>query len=183
MQVYTGKYNAEYGFTGSAVVNVVTRSGIERVSRLGCSNIFVTMRPNAKNFFSASKTLLFVVTRRAGLYRGSRAEEQAVFFGGLPGHLRAARRDERFASVPSDKMYSGDFSELYNLSGNQTDAAWNRYGQIYDPFTRQFDAKGKVIAADAFRRTMSSLQTALIRRIDQDERRTHLWGRSEPPGH
>ena len=55
VQVYTGKYNAEFGFSGSAVINVVTKSGSNEFH----GALFEYLRNNAadaKNFFAQQAT-------------------------------------------------------------------------------------------------------------------------------
>ena len=46
-------------------------------------------------------------------------------------------------------MYAGNFSELYEPSMG-TDAAGNTYGQLYNPFTRVFDAQGNQVSVQPF---------------------------------
>ncbi|HWB99505.1 MAG TPA: hypothetical protein VG672_22500, partial [Bryobacteraceae bacterium] len=102
---------------------------------------------NARNFFAAGSPPL----RRnqfGGALGGPIRKNQLFFFADYQGtYYRTS--GPGFASVPSDQMYQGDFSELYSLR-QSVDNAGNRYGQIYDPFTRRFDAQGNVSAATPF---------------------------------
>ena len=145
VQIYTGKYNAEYGFSGSAVVNVVTKSGTNEYH----GSLFEYLRNNvtdARPFFSQSNTP-FRRNQFGGAIGGPIKRNKLFFFGDYQGtYFNTAGTN--FTSAPTDKMYNGDFSEL--LDSSQTDGAGNPSGQIYDPLTRRFDAQGNVIAATPF---------------------------------
>lgn len=145
VQVYTGKYNAEYGFSGSAVVNVVTKAGTNEFH----GSAFEYLRNeavDARPFFSTEKTP-FRRNQFGGALGGPIIKSKLFFFGDYQGTYFNTS-SAGFTSAPTDKMYQGDFSELYDFS--QVDGAGNTWGQIYDPFTRQFDAEGNVIAATPF---------------------------------
>ena len=61
VQVYTGKYNAEFGFSGSAVINIVTKSGTDKFH----GSLFEFLRNNAtdaKNYFATDANRLFNAT-------------------------------------------------------------------------------------------------------------------------
>src|SRR5712692_2306338 len=146
VQVYTGKYNAEYGFSGSAVVNVVTKAGTNEYH----GALFEFLRnekADARNFFDARKT---PVKRNqfGGALGGPIHKNKLFFFGDYQGtYFRTGSTG--FITVPTEKMYQGDFSELYDPS-HAKDSAGNTWGQLYDPFSRRFDSNGKVIAATPF---------------------------------
>ncbi|MCI0628112.1 MAG: carboxypeptidase regulatory-like domain-containing protein [Acidobacteria bacterium] len=146
IQVYTGKYNAEYGFSGSAVVNVVTRSGTNELH--GAAFEFLRNHStDARNFFDETKTP-FRRNQFGGAIGGPIKKNKLFFFADYQGtYLRTS--DAGITSAPTDRMYKGDFSELYDPS-HPPDGAGNTWGQLYDPFTRKFDAQGKVIGATPF---------------------------------
>jgi len=146
VQVYTGKYNAEFGFSGSAVINVVTKSGSNEFH----GALFEFLRNNdadAKNFFAQQATP-FRRNQFGGAAGGPAIKNKLFFFGDYQG-TRFSTSQPGFTSAPTDKMYNGDFSELYDLT-QPKDAAGGTYGQIYDPFSRKFDSNGNVISATPF---------------------------------
>lgn len=146
VQVYTGKYNAEYGFSGSAVINVVTKSGTNEMH----GALFEYLRNNAtdaRNFFAQTQTP-FRRNQFGGALGGPIRKNKLFFFADYQG-TRYNTSSPRFTTVPTDKMYNGDFSELYSLD-QPNDNAGNPYGQIYDPFSRVFDSSGNVVSATPF---------------------------------
>src|SRR5579864_9022339 len=146
VQVYTGKYNAEFGFSGSAVINVVTKSGSNELH----GALFEFLRNNdadAKNFFAQQATP-FKRNQFGGAMGGPAIKNKLFFFGDYQG-TRFVTSQPGFTSAPTDKMYNGDFSELYDLT-QPKDAGGNAYGQIYDPFSRVFDKNGNVVSVTPF---------------------------------
>jgi len=146
VQVYTGKYNAEFGFSGSAVINVVTKSGTNEFH----GALFEFLRNNdadAKNFFAQDATP-FKRNQFGGALGGPAIKNKLFFFGDYQG-TRFVTSAPGFTSAPTDKMYGGDFSELYDLT-QPKDAGGNAYGQIYDPFSRVFDKNGNVVSVTPF---------------------------------
>jgi hypothetical protein len=146
VQVYTGKYNAEFGFSGSAVINVVTKSGSNELH----GALFEFLRNNdadAKNFFAQDATP-FRRNQFGGALGGPAIKNKLFFFGDYQG-TRFSTSQPGYTSAPTAKMYNGDFSELYDLT-QPKDAGGNAYGQIYDPFSRVFDTNGNVVSVSPF---------------------------------
>jgi hypothetical protein len=146
VQVYTGKYNAEFGFSGSAVINVVTKSGTNEFH----GALFEFLRNNdadAKNFFAEQATP-FQRNQFGGAVGGPAIKNKLFFFGDYQG-TRFNTSSPGFTSAPTAKMYNGDFSELYDVT-QPVDAGGNTYGQIYDPFSRVFDSNGNVVSVTPF---------------------------------
>jgi Carboxypeptidase regulatory-like domain len=146
VQVFAGKYDAEYGFSGSAVINVVTKSGTNEFHGAA----FEFLRNNAtdaNNYFSSQSTP-FRRNQFGGAVGGPIRKNKLFFFADYQGTLFRTSNYE-FTSAPTAKMYNGDFSELYSLTPPAgTDNA--SYAQLYDPFSRRFDQNGNVLSAAPF---------------------------------
>ncbi len=146
VQVYAGKYDAEYGFSGSAVINVVTKSGTNELHGAA----FEYLRNNAtdaNNYFATSSTP-FRRNQFGGALGGPVRKNRLFFFADYQGTLFSTSTSE-FTSAPTAQMYNGNFSELYSLappSGSTTSA----YSQIYDPFSRTFDGNGNQLSVTPF---------------------------------
>ncbi len=147
LQVYTGKYNAEFGFSGSAVVNITTRSGGEQFH--GAAFEFLRNEASdALNYFDGGATKTpFRRNQFGGALGGPIFRQKLFFFGDYQG-TKVYSSSPGYTTAPTAKMLTGDFSELY-VPG-QVDDAGNTYGQIYDPATRVFDGNGNVISATPF---------------------------------
>ena len=147
VQVYTGKYNAEFGFSGSAVVNVTTKSGSNELH--GAAFEFLRNEaPDALNYFAGGQPKTpFRRNQFGGAVGGPILKNRLFFFGDYQGTLVNTSQPAT-TTAPTAKMLTGDFSELY-VPGTFDDAG-NTYGQIYDPKTRVFDANGNVISAKPF---------------------------------
>lgn len=143
VQIYTGKYNAEFGFSGSAVVNVITKSGSNEYH----GAMFEYLRnqaTDAKGFFAESKTP-FRRNQFGGAFGGPIRQNKLFFFGNYQGtYFRTSGAS--FETAPTPLMTQGDFSELYDEG---VDAAGNPNGQLYDPFSRVFQ-DGQVVSATPF---------------------------------
>ncbi len=146
VQVYTGKYNAEFGFSGSAVINVVTKSGTNELH----GAIFEFLRNNdadARNFFAQQATP-FRRNQFGGAAGGPAIKNKLFFFGDYQG-TRYDTSSPGYTTAPTNLMYQGNFSELLDLT-QPKDAGGNAYGTIYDPFSRVFASNGTVISATPF---------------------------------
>jgi hypothetical protein len=147
VEVYTGKYNAEFGFSGSAVVNVTTRSGSNQFH--GAAFDFLRNEAtDALNYFAGGQPKTpFRRNQFGGALGGPIKRDKLFFFADYQG-LILNTSTPSFTTAPTAKMLTGDFSELY-VPG-QVDDAGNTYGQLYDPATRVMDAFGNVISATPF---------------------------------
>jgi hypothetical protein len=148
VQVYTGKYNAEFGFSGSAVINIVTKSGTNKYH----GSLFEFLRNNAtdaQNYFSGGSTTPFQRNQFGGAIGGPILKDKFFFFGDYQG-TRFHTSTPEFTSAPTPLMVTGNFSELYDPT-QPKDSAGNEYGQLYDPFTRTFDpSTGAVTGATPY---------------------------------
>jgi hypothetical protein len=145
VQVFAGKYDAEYGFSGSTVINVVTKSGTNDLH----GSAFEYLRNNAsdaRNFFAATNTP-FQRNQFGGAIAGPIRKDKLFYFADYQGTLFRTSNYE-YTSAPTAKMYQGDFSELYSLT--PPPGADATYGQLYDPFSRIFDGNGNVTFAAPF---------------------------------
>jgi Carboxypeptidase regulatory-like domain/TonB-dependent Receptor Plug Domain len=147
VEVYTGKYNAEFGFSGSAVVNITTRSGSNQLH----GAVFDFLRnedTDALNYFAGGTAKTpFRRNQFGGAVGGPILKDKLFFFADYQGTIVHTSQPQ-FTTAPTARMLAGDFSELY-VPG-QVDDAGNTYGQIYDPKTRVVDAFGNVVAATPF---------------------------------
>lgn len=141
-KVQTNSFNAEYGFTGGAVVNVVTRSGTNQVH----GSLFEFLRNsslNANNFFSNRAGRAIVPFRRnqfggavggpiwlGKLYDG---RNKTFFFFHHEGTKQSSQATTT-QTLPSLLERNGDFSQTLDAGG--------RLIQIYDPFNVSRDANG-----------------------------------------
>jgi hypothetical protein len=147
VQVYTGKYNAEFGFSGSAVINIVTKAGSDKFH----GALFEFLRNNAtdaRNYF-ATDTTPFQRNQFGGAIGGPILRNKFFFFADYQG-TQFHQSAPEFTTAPTQKMIQGDFSELYDPT-QPKDGAGNEWGQIYNPFTRTFDGTtGQVTGATPY---------------------------------
>jgi len=148
VQVYTGKYNAEFGFSGSAVVNITTKSGGNDFH--GAAFEFLRNEAtDAHNYFAGGlPNPLFRRNQFGGAFGGPIRKNKLFFFADYQGALLKTSTP-RFTSAPTAKMMNGDFSELLDPT-QPNDGAGNTFGTIYDPFTRVFGVTGNVTSATPF---------------------------------
>src|SRR5581483_5507419 len=104
VQIYTGKYNAEYGFSGSAVVNVVTKAGTNEYHGAAFEYLR-NEHADARNFFDRQK-LPFKRNQFGGALGGPIRKNKLFFFGDYQGtYVRTS--SSSFLTAPTDKMYQG----------------------------------------------------------------------------
>lgn len=146
LDVYTGKYDAEYGFSASGVINVVTKSGTDQFH--GDAFEYVENDSlDAIPFFATSSTP-FKRNQFGGSAGGPIKKDKLFFFADFQ-RTPDLQAGPVIASAPDALMYGGNFSELYDPSQG-TDDAGNTYGQLYNPFTRVFDAQGNQVSIQPF---------------------------------
>ena len=146
LDVYTGKYDAEYGVSATGVINVVTKSGTNQLH----GDVFEYVENDAMNalpFFATTNTP-FKRNQFGGSVGGPIKKDKLFYFGDYQG-TRNVQTSPNFSSAPTAKMYNGDFSELYDPT-QPPDAAGNTYGQLYNPFTRVLDSQGNVVSVTPF---------------------------------
>ncbi len=175
VQVFAGKYDAEYGFSGSTVINVVTKSGTNDLH----GSAFEYLRNNAsdaRNFFAATNTP-FQRNQFGGALGGPIRKNKLFYFADYQGTLFRTSTYE-YTSAPTAKMYQGDFSELYSLT--PPPGSDSTYSQLYDPFSRRFDGNGNVTYAAPFAGNLipASRFDPSAARMNAD----HVFGTANLPG-
>ncbi len=146
-KVQTNSFNAEYGFTGGAVVNVVTRSGSNGLH----GSLFEFLRNsslNSNNFFSNRAGRSIVPFRRnqfggaAGgpvwiprLYNG---RDKTFFFFHHEGTKQASQVTTT-QTLPTLLQKNGDFSQTFDAAG--------RLIRNFDPYSVTRDAAGNPLRA------------------------------------
>jgi hypothetical protein len=146
LDVYTGKFDAEYGFSASGVINVVTKSGTNKFHG-DAFEYLENDKLNAVPFFATSATP-FKRNQFGGSFGGPIIKDKLFFFANFQ-RTPDLQANPVIASAPDALMYGGNFSELYDPSQG-LDAAGNTYGQLYNPFTRVFDAQGNQVSVQPF---------------------------------
>ena len=191
LQVYTGKYNAEFGFSGSAVVNVVTKSGTNQFH----GSAFEYLRNNASDALPhdipghAQQSLNPFHRNQFGGSIGGPVMKTKLFFFGDYQETRLNTSSIGTDTAPTPKMQQGDFSELYDPTGqlcswsgnpSAVDDLGNPCGQLYWPGSQVRDNTGTVISA-------TPIPGNVIRSTYWDPSATQinaaaLWGTANRPG-
>jgi hypothetical protein len=142
-KVQQSNFSAEVGFSGSTVVNVVTRSGTNEFH--GSAYEFLrNNKLNANNFFNNLAGVKLPPVRWnnfGGTVGGPIFKNRTFFFIDYEG-TRASTAVTKRAGVPSAAERTGDFGELCSLQGGLFDSAGlcsAEDGQIWDPYTSVYD--------------------------------------------
>ncbi len=163
-KVVTGAISSQYGRTGGAVVNFITKSGTDKFhgalydyfqngalnangwqrNRRGTNpdgSLVLPRIPLKRNQFGASIGGPVDIPKLGKL-------KQTFFFFNYEGR-REANPYSRILTVPTDKMRTGDLSELLtgSVRSGQTDVngSASLVGQIYDPFAPLAGGKRQAI--------------------------------------
>ena len=137
-KMQTNFFSAEYGQTGGAVVNMVTRSGTNNFHGTG----YYFMRDaalNANDWFAnrAGRAIpAFHRDQYGGVFGGPVIPNKTFFFGGYE-YTRQESPTSQNISVPTALQRNGDFSQTFNGS--------NQLMVIHDPFATQRNAAGALI--------------------------------------
>ena len=110
-RIHSANYDAEYGRSGGAQVNVVTKSGTNRFH--GSLYEFLrNSRLDARNFFDPvdDKIPQFQRNQFGGTLGGPLVKARTFFFFNFEG-VRTRRAESRLANVPTLLEKGGDFSE------------------------------------------------------------------------
>lgn len=176
LQVFAGKYDAEYGFSGSTVINIVTKSGTNDFH----GSAFEYLRNNvtdANNYFATQSTP-FRRNQFGGAVGGPIRKNKLFFFADYQGTIFHTGTYE-YTSAPTQDMYNGNFSELYSLPApSGTTAA--TYSQLYNPFSKVFDSSGNVVSAAPFPGNIipASMFDPAAAKMNAD----HIFGVANLPG-
>lgn len=138
-KVQTSNFNAEYGFTGSTIINIVTRSGTNQFHG-SLYDFFRNQILDANDWFNN-----FNGAPRPGLQRnnfggtfgGPIKKSKAFFFFDFDG-TRENNLRTRNAAVPTPAERNGNFGELCTLIGasfDSTGTCTDPNGQLYDPYS------------------------------------------------
>ena len=136
-KMQTNFFSAEYGQTGGAVVNMVTRSGTNGFHGTG----YYFMRDaalNANDWFSNRAGRAIPAFRRdqyGGVIGGPVIKNKTFFFGAYE-HTRQESPTSQQASMPTAQQLAGDFSQTFNPSGALM--------QIHDPYNTMTNAAGNL---------------------------------------
>jgi hypothetical protein len=136
-KMQTNFFSAEYGQTGGAVVNMVTRSGTNEFHGTG----YYFMRHsdlNANNWFSnrAGRSIPYYRRDQLGAVVGGPVIKDKTFFLASYEHTRTKNPLTFTATVPTLLQREGDFSQTRNSSGQLM--------TIYNPFDTFTNAAGNL---------------------------------------
>lgn len=139
-------FSAEFGNSGGAIVNVVTRSGTNQYH----GELFEFFRNNVLNantFFANNSGLALPhLTRNdfGGTASGPILKNKTFFFFDANGIRALTGVTSSLAGVPDTAERAGNFGELCGRVGGTFNGAGicsNPSGQIYDPYTGKPDAQ------------------------------------------
>ena len=137
-------FSAEYGFSGAAVVNMITRSGTN--SFHGSAYDFIRNQiADANNWFNNANGVPLPPVHRnnyGGTIGGPIIKNKTFFFFDWDG-TRASNMNTYQAGVPSTAERGGDFGELCAANGGTFSAAGlcsATAGQLWDPYTGSFQS-------------------------------------------
>jgi hypothetical protein len=147
--VMTNMYNAEYGHTGSGIMNVVLKSGTNQHHGTGYE--FMRRSQLDSNTFQNNATGTARPTHYLDQY-GFELEGPVriphllrkdgpvkLFYMGAFENYREGTPNPLIVSYPTAEMRNGDFSKLVNSTGQKV--------TIYDPLSATYDAAGNVLTA------------------------------------
>jgi hypothetical protein len=142
-KVQQTNFNAEYGFSGATIVNVVTRSGTNQLHGSGFE-FLRNQKLDANNFFNNEASMALPALRQnnfGATVGGPVIKNRTFFFGDYEGTRVRSLTTAQFG-VPSAAEKTGNFGEVCTLSGGQFDSAGmcsNPNGQLWDPYTGVYD--------------------------------------------
>lgn len=139
-KMQTNFFSAEYGQTGGAVVNMVTRSGTNNFH--GTGYYFIRDAAlNANDWFAnrAGRAIpAFHRDQYGGVIGGPVIPNKTFFFGGYEYTMQESPTSQNI-SVPTALQRNGDFSQTFNAA--------NQLMVIHNPFATQTNAAGALSRA------------------------------------
>jgi TonB dependent receptor len=143
-KVQQTNFSAEYGFTGSAIVNMITRSGTNAFHGSGYDFIRNAIT-DANNWFNNEFGVPIAPVHRnnyGGTIGGPIWKNKTFFFFDWDG-TRSSNLGTYQAGVPSAAERTGDFGEICGANGGTFSSAGLCSviaGQIYDPYSGTFQS-------------------------------------------
>ncbi len=136
-KMQTNFFSAEFGQTGGAVVNMVTRSGTNGFHGTG----YYFLRDaalNANDWFAnrAGRAIPAFHRDQYGGVLGGPVIKNKTFFFGAYEYTRQESPTSAVISVPTTLQRAGDFSQTFNASGQLM--------QLYNPFATSTAANGTI---------------------------------------
>jgi Carboxypeptidase regulatory-like domain/TonB dependent receptor len=132
-RVQTNIAPAQFGRAGGALVVTSIKSGTNDYH--GSAFWFNRNKElNAENFFTSGPTPSFVRNQFGGSVGGPVIKNKLFFFGDYQGLRQSVPSGPSYATVPTDLMRTGDFSELL-IPADTTGLTLPTGGPIYDPTT------------------------------------------------
>jgi hypothetical protein len=141
-KVQQSNFSAEYGFSGSSIVNMITRSGTNAFHGSGYDFIRNQMT-DANNWFNNEFGVPLAPVHRnnyGGTIGGPIWKNKTFFFFDWDG-TRSSNLGTYQAGVPSGAERTGDFGEICGANGGTFDKAGLCSviaGQLYDPYSGSF---------------------------------------------
>ncbi len=143
-KVQQSNFSAEYGFSGSVIVNMITRSGTNAFHGSGYDFIRNQIT-DANNWFNNEFGVPIAPVHRnnyGGTIGGPIWKNKTFFFFDWDGS-RSSNLGTYQAGVPSAAERSGNFGEICAANGGSFDSAGLCSviaGQIYDPYSGTFQS-------------------------------------------
>ncbi len=143
-KVQTSQFSAEFGFTGSTVVNMVMRSGTNSFHGVAYEYL-QNQKLDANNFFNNESGTALPGLRRnnfGGAVGGPIKRNKTFFFFDYDG-LRQINSSTATYGVPSGPERQGNFGELCGYQGGTFDSAGMcsaQAGQLWDPYSGTYNA-------------------------------------------
>ncbi len=136
--------NAEYGWSQGTALEFVTKSGTNRFHG-SAFEFFRNSVLDARNYF-ATTVSPYRQNEFGAVLGGPIVKDKVFFFGSYDGWRIRSTAEGVTASIPTDKMKSGDFSEwLGAQTGTDVLGRPIYQGEIYDPNTTRPDGQGGFI--------------------------------------
>jgi hypothetical protein len=142
-KVQTSNFSAEFGFSSSTVINMVTRSGTNQLH--GSAYDYLRNQVlDANNFFANSAGDPLPGLRRnnfGGTFGGPIKKNKTFFFVDYDG-TREVTQSTGATAVPTALERTGDFRELCGYQGGTFDSSGrcsSDPGQLWDPYVAGYD--------------------------------------------
>ena len=143
-KMQTSQFSAEFGFTGSTVVNMVMRSGTNSFHGVAYEYL-QNQKLDANNFFNNESGTALPGLRRnnfGGTVGGPIKRNKTFFFFDYDGLRQISSVTARYG-VPSAAERQGNFGELCGYQGGAFDSngmCSAPGGQLWDPYTSTYSA-------------------------------------------